>query len=230
MTTELFKLPPGHAQVCPTCLELSAGVMENASPVVESSPEKAIGENTEAATYSGQQVQSWRAENPMTDQALFLLVEDNPDHVLLLQRAFKRAKILNPLQVVRSGEEAIEYLAGKGKYSNRAEFPPPALVLLDLKMPGIDGFDLLRWIRHEQGMAGLRVVVLTTSDDARDVDRAYKLGANSFLVKPTDFDRFVEISQALNGYWVWLDESPGLARLPLPAVSTRSEAHQAPAK
>ena len=84
----------------------------------------------------------------MSHQALFLLVEDTEDDVLLVQRAFIKAKILNPLQVVRSGEQAIEYLEGAGRFSNRAEFPLPSLVLLDLKMKGLDGFGVLRWIRH----------------------------------------------------------------------------------
>ncbi len=154
----------------------------------------------------------------MPHLAVFLLVEDNPDHVLLLQRAFIKAKILNPLQVVRSGEEAIEYLSGVGRFVNRAEYPVPALVLLDLKMPGLDGFDVLRWIRQDAAMRSLRVVVLTTSDDMRDVNLAYQLGANSFLVKPADFERFVEISQALAGYWIWLDTAPEVARAPLGAI------------
>lgn len=150
--------------------------------------------------------------SPEREQALILLVEDNPDHVLLLKRAFDKAKLLNPVHAVSSGEEAIDYLAGQGKYANRAEYPLPAVVLLDLKMPGIDGFDVLRWIRQEPAIATLRVVILTTSDEMRDIDLAYKLGANSFLVKPNDFDRFVEISRALGGYWIWLDEAPTLSR------------------
>ena len=148
----------------------------------------------------------------MSEQALFLLVEDNPDHVVLLRRAFKKAKLMNPLYAITSGEEAIDYLMGKGKYANRAEFPLPSLVLLDLKMPGLDGFDVLQWIRSQPGISSLRVVVLSTSDEARDIDRAYKLGANSFLVKPNDFDRFVEISMALGGYWVWTDKAPDSTR------------------
>lgn len=144
----------------------------------------------------------------MSEQALFLLVEDNPDHVLLLQRSFVRAKILNPLQVVRSGEEAIDYLAARGKFANRDEFPMPSLVLLDLKMPGIDGFDVLRWIRQQPSIGTLRVIVLTTSSDTKDIDLAYSLGANSYLVKPNDFDLLVQVTQALSGYWVWLDQSP----------------------
>jgi CheY-like chemotaxis protein len=121
--------------------------------------------------------------------------------------------------VAQTGEEAVAYLSGEGRYRNRTEFPLPALVLLDLKMPGMDGFDVLKWVREQPGLSLLRVVVLTSSDSMRDVNLAYQLGANSFLVKPVDFDRFVEISQALSGYWLWLDRAPDIARpqeLPLP--------------
>jgi CheY-like chemotaxis protein len=121
----------------------------------------------------------------MSDRALFLLVEDTEDDVLLIHRAFLKANILNPLQVVRSGEQAIEYLQGTGRFSNRAEFPLPSLVLLDLKMKGIDGFEVLRWIRQQPGLTRLRVVVLTASNAVTDVNLAYQLGANSFLVNPS---------------------------------------------
>jgi CheY-like chemotaxis protein len=150
----------------------------------------------------------------MSDQALFLLVEDGEDDLLLIKRAFMKAKMLNPVQVVKTGEEAIAYLQGRGKYSNRAEFPLPSLVLLDIKMPGLDGFQVLEWIRAQPALKPLRVVMLTSSDDMRDVNRAYQLGANSFLIKPVDFERFVEISQALAGYWLWMDKAPDVLRPP----------------
>lgn len=145
-------------------------------------------------------------------QAIFLLVEDGEDDVLLIKRAFIKANVLNPLQIVTSGEEAIAYLEGTGKYRNRTEFPLPALVLLDIKMPGLDGFQVLDWIRAQPDLRALRVVMLTSSDDMRDVNRAYQLGANSFLIKPIDFERFVEISQALAGYWLWMDKAPEVVR------------------
>lgn len=144
----------------------------------------------------------------MSETGLILLVEDEKDDALLIQRAFAKAKVLNPLQVVRTGEEAVAYLRGTGPFANRAEFPLPALVLLDIKMPGMDGFEVLRWIREQSPVSTVRVVMLTSSSDMRDVNTAYKLGANSFLIKPVDFERFVEISQALNGYWLWLDKAP----------------------
>jgi CheY-like chemotaxis protein len=126
----------------------------------------------------------------MPDQALILVIEDSSADILLVRRAFSQAKLTNPLQVVTNGEEAIAYLSGTGKYENRTEFPLPTLVLLDLKMPGIDGFEVLAWIRKNPNLRGLRVVVLTSSDDTKDVNRACQLGANSFLVKPLDFGKF----------------------------------------
>ncbi|HLH56962.1 MAG TPA: response regulator [Verrucomicrobiae bacterium] len=150
----------------------------------------------------------------MSDHVLFLVVEDNEDHVLLIERAFAKCKVLNPIQVVRSGQEAVDYLSGKGRYTNREEFPLPGLLLLDLKMPGMDGFDVLRWIRQQPGLRALRVVVLTSSNEIRDVNLAYQLGANSFLVKPADFDDFVRVTQALQGYWLWTDKEPQAFRPP----------------
>src|SRR5712691_12329740 len=145
---------------------------------------------------------------PMLDVAVFLLAEDDEDHVHLIHRAFKKANLLNPLHVVRNGEEAIAYLEGVGKYANREEYPLPALLLLDLKMPRKDGFEVLRWIRQQPELKALRVVVLTASDHINDVNRAYQLGANSFLVKPVDFAHFVEVTQAVKGYWMWMSQEP----------------------
>ncbi len=142
----------------------------------------------------------------MPDQALFLLVEDEVEQAVLLRRAFEKAKIINPLQVVRSGEEAMAYLEAAGPYADRDEFPLPKLILLDLKMPGITGFDVLRWIRQQPQLQESRVVVLTASNEIRDVNLAYQLGANSFLVKPVDFDDLVRLTQAIQGYWIWLSE------------------------
>ena len=148
----------------------------------------------------------------MIESAVILLAEDDEDHILLVRRAFKKARLLNPLHVVRDGEEAIAYFKGTGRYAKRVEFPLPALLLLDLKMPKKNGFEVLEWIRQEPRLRNLRVIVLTSSEDMRDVNLAYQLGANSFLVKPADFEQFVTVIQALQGYWLWMSEAPEISR------------------
>lgn len=112
-----------------------------------------------------------------------LLVEDSEDDVLIFQRGYRDAGISNPLHLVHSGDDAIAYLKGDGRFSNRGEHPFPRLVILDLKMPGKSGFDVLRWVREEPTTKDLRVVVMTGSEDVSVVQRAYELGANSFILK-----------------------------------------------
>ncbi len=148
----------------------------------------------------------------MPDQAVILLVEDREDDIALIRRAFERAQLPNPVQVVVDGAAAIAYLAGEREYSNRAEYPLPALVLLDLKMPGVDGFEVLRWIRDQPGLRNLVVVVLTSSQDIKDVNIAYKLGANSFMVKPMDFENIVEMSKLIRDYWLLHNVQPSTSR------------------
>jgi CheY-like chemotaxis protein len=141
---------------------------------------------------------------------LILIAEDNEDHVLLLRRALQKGAVLNPVFVVNDGEEAIAYLKGEGKYADRYEYPLPALLLLDLKMPRKNGFEVLQWIRQQPGLRRLRVVVLTTSDAPQDVDRAYELGANAFMVKPLERKDFMELTNAIKGYWLWMSAAPEL--------------------
>src|SRR5262249_55551540 len=129
----------------------------------------------------------------MPRRATFLLLEDDESDAVLVQRAFQRANVLNPLLVLRSAEDAMSYLLGLGVYEDREQFPFPALILLDLKLPGMDGFEFLTWLRQQPGLNNMRVVVLSSSGNVRDIDRAYKLGANSYLIKPLDFERFAEI-------------------------------------
>ena len=157
----------------------------------------------------------------MAVQSVILLAEDREDDVLLVRKAFKSAEMNCELVVVRDGEEAMSYLAGEGKFHDRAEFPFPDLLLLDLKMPRVDGFEVLRWIRQHPRIRNLRVVVLTSSHQIRDVNEAYRLGANSFLVKPLDFENFVETSKALRKYWLVLDNAP---ELPTSEKSDRPQA------
>src|SRR5258705_11385830 len=108
------------------------------------------------------------------------------------------------LEDVSGAEETTGFYKGGGPPANRHEYPLPALMLLDLKMPRKDGFEVLHWIRQQPSLKTLRVVVLTASDQMRDVNRAYQLGANSFLVKPTDFEDFITMILSLSGYWLWM--------------------------
>lgn len=139
-----------------------------------------------------------------------LLVEDNPDDVALIQRAFRKANIANPLRVVTDGEEAVAYLAGRGEYADRARHPLPVLVLLDLKLPKRSGHEVLAWLRSQEGLRRLPVAVLTSSREAADVNRAYDLGANAYLQKPVGFEALHELVRTLNLFWLILNEKPDL--------------------
>ena len=140
---------------------------------------------------------------------LLLLVEDDDNTAVLLKLALTKCNVLNPLEIVNSGDEARLYLEGAGRYQNRERFPLPSVVLLDLKMPGMDGFEVLEWIRNQPAPIGsLRVIVLTGSESIRDVNRAYQLGANSFLVKPVDLSDLNRLSDAISGSWVWMQSAP----------------------
>jgi CheY-like chemotaxis protein len=148
----------------------------------------------------------------MPDYAVILLAEDEEDYVLLIQHAFGKANIPNPLHVVWNGQEAISYLKGEGKYANRDEYPLPDLMLLDLKMPRVNGLEVLKWLRAQPEMAALRVLVLTSSDQIRDVNEAYQLGANSFLVKPSDFEDFTQLSRLIQDFWLKASKAPEIFR------------------
>jgi CheY-like chemotaxis protein len=137
-----------------------------------------------------------------------LVVEDNPDDVMLLQRAFRKANLMNPLRVVQDGQAAIEYLEGKAPYNDRAEYPLPALVLLDLKLPKRTGHEVLDWLRGQPGLKRIPVAMLTSSRESPDVNRAYDLGANSYLTKPVDFDALLSMVKTLQLYWMILNERP----------------------
>ena len=150
----------------------------------------------------------------MSEHGVILLAEDDEDHVVLIRHAFAEADLRNPLFVVWNGEEAIAYLSGTGKYANRDEYPLPDLLLLDLKMPRVDGFEVLKWVRQQPGMAALRILVLTSSNELRDVNRAYQLGANSFLVKPLDFQDVIQLSKVIQKYWLNTSKTPEISRDP----------------
>lgn len=151
------------------------------------------------------------------DTAVVLLAEDREDDIFLIRKAFATAGLSNPLYVVNDGEQAIAYLMGDGPFSNRAEYPLPDIILLDLKMPRLDGFEVLTWIRRQPGIRGLPVVVLTSSEELRDVNRAYSLGANSFLVKPLDFENSVALVKMVEKYWIRSSKLPQTSRPRLPS-------------
>jgi CheY-like chemotaxis protein len=138
-----------------------------------------------------------------------LLVEDSESDVLLVKRAFKKAGVLNPLRVISDGESAVAYLSGETPYADREANPLPALVLLDLKLPRRSGFEVLAWIRAHPVLRGLPVVVLTSSTESRDIDRAYAIGASTYLVKPVALAPFVGMVDRLHAYWL-MAEKPDL--------------------
>jgi CheY-like chemotaxis protein len=145
----------------------------------------------------------------MTAAHTILLVEDDPNDILLTQRAFRKANLTNAsLQVVTDGDTAVAYLSGAGEYADRDRYPLPVVVLLDLKLPRRSGHEILAWLRQQPELKRLLVVVLTSSNQRSDVDQAYDLGANSYLVKPIGLAALVEVVQALNLYWLLLNEKP----------------------
>jgi DNA-binding response OmpR family regulator len=152
------------------------------------------------------------------DTSWILLADDNENDVLMFRRAARRANFNQPLQVVSNGEETIAYLKGEDKYQDRAKYPLPALVLLDLKMPRKDGFAVLEWMREQSGFETMQVVVLSSSDEIRDINRAYELGANSFLVKPVSFDEFVGMLEALRSYCLRVWQTMNRCR-PIPSAA-----------
>lgn len=137
-----------------------------------------------------------------------LLVEDDANDQLLIRRAFAKADITNPVHTVEDGDAAVAYLAGEGSYADRGDHPLPGVVLLDLKLPRRSGLEVLQWVRNMPGLRRLPIVVLTSSRESTDVNRAYDLGANSYLVKPVGFDALTDLVRILQGYWVRWNEKP----------------------
>lgn len=139
---------------------------------------------------------------------LILLVEDNPDHEALTIRALKKAGLANPVFVAHDGAEAIDFLFGTGTHAERDAAEVPQVVLLDLKLPKLDGLEVLERMRADVRFQYVPVVVLTSSDEETDLVRSYKLGANSYIRKPVDFSNFIEATRQLGLYWLLLNESP----------------------
>ena len=137
-----------------------------------------------------------------------LLVEDNDAHVKLILRAFKEDRLANPVHVVSDGEQALDYLYRRGEYHDPENSPRPDLILLDLKLPKIDGLDVLQIVKEDPNLKDIPVVVLTSSTDQQDVHEAYRRYVNSYIAKPVDFDKFRQVVQELDYYWTIFNTKP----------------------
>lgn len=138
-----------------------------------------------------------------------LMAEDNPDDILITKRAWKKGLIKNRLYIVNNGEEALEFLYKQGEHVNA---PTPSLMLLDLNMPRVDGFEVLKVIKQDPRLKRMPVIVLTTSDREKDIQLAYDLGCNSYIVKPVNYDNFLRAVIEIQRYWIILNEIPSKYR------------------
>jgi CheY-like chemotaxis protein len=141
-----------------------------------------------------------------------LLVEDDENDILFMQMALKHSKVSNPLQVAINGRQAIEYLKGVDQYANRVEYPLPCLVLLDLRLPYVPGLEVLKTMRQHPVLKEIIVIVLTSSQEESDMDRAYSLGANAYVVKPPDLDKLQGLTKAIKEFWCEYNMPPRSVR------------------
>ena len=140
--------------------------------------------------------------NDMSDSGHILVAEDDPTDAYFFQRAFKRAGIPVSLHFVRDGQEVIDYIQGEGQFADRAAHPLPQLVLLDLKMPRLDGFEVLEWVRNQPGFNSMQIVIFSSSGEPKDINRAYGLGANWYLVKPHSMGELTELVGRFKKFWL----------------------------
>lgn len=150
------------------------------------------------------------AFKPSRRNATIMLVEDDPNDILLTRRAFEKGGLANPLVVMDRAEEAWAYLTGQGPYGDRTKHPFPVLAMVDIKMPGMNGLELVERIRTTPVLKRLPIIMLTSSSEEMDVTRAYDLGVNSYLVKPVRFEEFVEIVKKVHLYWLVINVLPEL--------------------
>ena len=144
----------------------------------------------------------------LSEDISILLVEDNPDDIMFTRRAFKKGKIKNELHVVMSGEEALDFLYKKGKYEGK-NVSTPGLILLDLRLPGISGYEVLEKVKGDGKLKLIPVIILTTSDSESDVIKTYNFGANSYITKPVKFEDFIKVVTAIGDYWLRISKIPG---------------------
>jgi CheY-like chemotaxis protein len=137
-----------------------------------------------------------------------LIVEDEENDAFFLRDALHRAGILNPIQVVEDGRLALDYMSGSGKFADRKKYPLPSVIFLDLKLPQVNGLAILKWIREQPSLPSILVVVLTASRLDEDIERAYRLGANSYVVKPSSREKLVEILKDFGNWWFKHNEPP----------------------
>lgn len=149
-----------------------------------------------------------------------LLVEDTSDDVFFATRAFKKAGLVSRIALAEDGQQAIDYLTGKGEFGDRTQHPLPSVILLDIKMPFLSGFEVLRWIRSESNFPTVPVLMLTSSDQESDIEKAYALGANAYLVKPPHGDDFLRLAQLIKGFWMDANVPPN------PGNSVRQDTDQ----
>lgn len=141
-------------------------------------------------------------------EIVILLVEDNPTDVKITKRAFKQSNLKNSLYVIRDGKEALDFLYHKGEYADESKAPRPDLILLDIKLPRVNGIDVLKRLKTDPDLKRIPITMLTISDSNKDITRAYDLGVNSYITKPVDFDKFVEAMKTHHFYWTVVTELP----------------------
>lgn len=149
------------------------------------------------------------------DPMVILLVEDNPDHVLIIREGLKRNNVINDVKVVENGEQALDYLYRTGPYAKADDSPRPGLILLDIKVPKIDGLEVLQRIKQDPSLKAIPVIMLTSSEHEVDVAKSYLNGANSYITKPIEFGDFVDKVKSLKIYWALVNHRPPESAFPV---------------